>query len=66
MKLPYENNIAVYAYYYAFKHFIEFDTITLNKLKMKTEYFSKIIAPSVKNSKDYIDNIYMVIEGLKK
>jgi hypothetical protein len=30
-----EENIAIYAFYYAFKHFIELDTLTLNKLKMK-------------------------------
>jgi hypothetical protein len=61
MKLAYEYNIAIYAYYYAFKHFIEFDTITVNKLKMKNEYFSKIIPHSMKLSKDYIERIYQVI-----
>jgi hypothetical protein len=37
VRLGVEESIAIYAFYYAFRHFIELDTLTLAKLKMKNE-----------------------------
>ena len=48
-----EESIAVYAFYFAFRHFIELDTLTVAKLKMKSEEFARFVAPSLKSSSFY-------------
>lgn len=60
-----EESIAIYAFYYAFRHFIELDTLTLAKLKMKNEEFARFVAPSLKSSSFY-DQVYRIIERLKQ
>lgn len=50
IKLAMEESIAVYSFYYAFRHFIELDTLTLSKLKMKNEEFTRFVAPYLKNN----------------
>ncbi len=53
IKLALEECIAIYAFYFTFRHFIELDTLTFNKLKMKNEEFSKFVSPSLKSSLFY-------------
>lgn len=60
-----EESIAIYAFYYAFRHFIELDTITLAKLKMKSEEFARFVAPSLKSSSFY-DQVFHIVERLKQ
>jgi hypothetical protein len=65
IKLAVEESTAVYAFYYAFRHFIELDTLTLSKLKMKNEEFARFVAPSLKSTLFY-EKIYQIIERLKQ
>ena len=64
LKISIEETIAIYGYYYAFRHFIELDTLGLDRLRMRQEEFTRIINPALKKS-HLIEEIYKVIIRLK-